>query len=52
MVWSSPSGTFCSGRDSRQTAHRFKGPVPGLGTERREEGPSREDYESKEEARE
>lgn len=52
VVWSSRSGTFCSGRDSRQTVHGFKGPEPGLGTKRRKEGTNQEDYETKEEARE
>ena len=52
-VWDSQTGPFCSGSDSRrQTVHRGKGPVPGPGTEGKEEGANREDYETKEEARE
>lgn len=53
VVWDSLSGLFCSGSDARrQTAHRAKGLVPGPGTEGGEEGANREDYETKEEARE
>lgn len=52
-VWDSRSGTFRSGSDSRrQTAHGVKGPVPDPGTEGREEGANREDYETKEVTRE
>lgn len=52
-VWDSQSGLFCSGSDARrQTAHGVKGLVPVLGTEGGEEGAIREDYETKEEARE
>lgn len=52
-VWDSQTGPFCSGSDSRrQTAPRDKGPVPRPGTEGKEEGAGREDYETKEEARE
>lgn len=46
------SGMCHAGRDSgRQTAHRVKGPVPALGTERREEDAKGEDYKTNEETR-